>query len=147
MQLKRLEDRVMRDEGYRAKAYQDTQGIWTIGYGTTRLIGRPVQSGDSILPDDAKRLLRADLYTAILDAQGLFERFEEMNSVRQEVLVNLAYNIGRTSLSGFVRLRMAAQQLDYKGMAEEMVDSLWFKQVKSRAQRLVAAMRVGDWTA
>ena len=148
MNLHRLETRVMRDEGYRGNAYLDSAGIPTIGYGSTRLPGfGPVKLGDNITPDDAKTLLRGDLWGAILDAENLFPRFHEMNSVRQEVLANMAYNLGRSRLARFTRMRAAADDLDYQQMAEEMVDSNWYRQVKTRAQRLVVAMRTGDWVA
>lgn len=146
MNLKRLETRVMQDEGFRARPYLDTVGVPTIGYGSTRLLGSPIRMDQgAISADAARQQLRADLWGAILDAQDLFPRFEEMNSVRQEVIANMAYNIGRNRLSGFVKLREAADQLDYEWMAEEMVDSRWFEQVGDRAKRLVAAMRMGDW--
>jgi lysozyme len=146
--LHRLQERVMKDEGFRAKSYLDTEGIPTIGYGTTRWPGMgEVQLGESILPEDAKTLLRGDLWGAILDAEHIFTRFHEMNAVRQEVLANMAYNLGRSRLAGFKKMIAAAFELDYKKMAEEMVDSKWYKQVGGRAQRLVAAMRTGEWIA
>jgi lysozyme len=44
-------------EGYRDHAYQDTGGVWTIGYGHTR----GVKMGDSISHERAEMLLEADL--------------------------------------------------------------------------------------
>lgn len=150
--LKRLEERVMKDEGYRGNAYLDDIAVpptWTVGYGTTRLPGvGPVKSGDYLSPEDAKRLLRGDLFGAILDAESLFSRFHEMNSVRQEVLANMAYQLGGPRLAKFRKLVTASDRLDYQTMAEEMIDSLWYRaQSGHRGQRLVAAMRTGDWVA
>jgi lysozyme len=148
MNLKRLESRLIKDEGYRAQAYLDTAAnppTWTIGYGTTRWINRPVDKGDQVLPSDARRLLRADIFGAILDAQKLFPRFEELSSVRQEVLISMAYQLGGPRFKKFKKMRAAADELDYPKMAEEMVDSKWFRKFTTRAQRLVAAMRTGDW--
>jgi len=148
MNLKRLETRVMQDEGFSARPYLDTEGVPTIGYGSTRLLGRPVQMADpTITADVARQQLRADLWGAILDAEDLFPRLHEMNHVRQEVLANMAYNLGRSRLSGFTKLRAAADLLDFQAMARELVSSKWFGQVGGRAQRLVAAMRTGDWVA
>ena len=145
MNLKRLETRVIQDEGYSSKPYRDSVGVLTIGYGTTRWIGREVMPADKVLPADARRFLRADLYGAILDAQKIFPRFEEMNSVRQEVLANMTYNLGPNRLAGFKKMIAALDDLDYKTAAREMIDAKWFKQVGGRGQRLVAAMRTGDW--
>lgn len=138
----------MKDEGFRGNAYLDTVGVPTIGYGTTSLPGMgPVKMGDFLTPDDAKRLLRGDLWGAILDAESLFSRFHEMNSVRQEVLANMAYNLGRKGLSGFKKMIAAGEDLDFEEMANQGRDSKWFKQVGGRGQRLMAAMRTGDWVA
>ena len=46
-------------EGYSSKAYQDSAGIWTIGYGTTKWAdGRPVKEGDTITEPEAATVLR-----------------------------------------------------------------------------------------
>ena len=146
MNFRRLETQIIQDEGYRSRAYWDEIGKkWTIGYGTTRWFQRAVNKGDRLLPVDARRFLRADLYTALIDAQKLFPRFEEMNSVRQEVLVNMSFQLGRPRLSLFVRLREAADSLDYEKMADEMFHSLWYRQSGRRSERLVVAMRIGDF--
>jgi lysozyme len=144
--LARLEQQIMRDEGFSARPYFDSVGVVTQGYGSTRILGRPVQMDDSaITATVARQLMRADLFEAILDAGDLFPRLQEMNSARQEVLVNMAYNLGRAGLAGFSRLRSAADRLDYSAMAHEMEDSRWFSQVGIRSQRLVAVMLAGEW--
>jgi len=48
-------------EGFRSKAYKDSVGVWTVGYGTTRIRGRAVQSTDSLSEEAAVLALRADL--------------------------------------------------------------------------------------
>jgi len=142
----RLESRVCLDEGFRAEPYLDTVGVPTIGYGTTRILGKAVSMNDSAIDEPtARQLLRADLYLACLDAQDLFMRFDDMDDVRQEVLVNLAYNLGLTRLTGFSRLIQASEILNYTEMASEMRDSKWFTQVGQRAVRLCNAMQAGQW--
>lgn len=145
MKLDRLEQRVMRDEGFSAVAYLDTEGIWTVGYGTTRLFGRPVKEHDSVTPEQARIQLRADLYGAILDTQKLFSNLGALDDVRQEVLANMAYNLGLARLGEFRNLRSAITALEFRRAAEEMVDSKWYTQVGGRGQRLVAAMKTGQW--
>jgi len=51
---------VKAHEGLRLEAYQDTSGIWTIGYGHTK----GVKPGDSISAERAEQLLEADLMEA-----------------------------------------------------------------------------------
>lgn len=142
----RLESQVCLDESYRSMPYLDTVSVPTIGYGTTRILDVPVTLDHPAITESvARQILRQDLFTACKDAQSLFARFDEMNHVRQEVLTNIAYNIGRSRLSGFVKLITAADYLDYDGMAQELVDSKWFHQVGQRGERLALAMKTGEW--
>jgi GH24 family phage-related lysozyme (muramidase) len=48
---------VKRFEGLRLNSYQDSAGIWTIGYGTTRINGMPVTRGMTITQAQADQLL------------------------------------------------------------------------------------------
>ena len=146
MNYARLEARVCLDEGFRAEPYLDTVGVPTVGYGTTRILGRAVSMNDQPIEEPlARQLLRQDLFTACLDAEILFPRLQEMNSVQQEVLANMSYNLGRYRLGGFTKLLFAAESLDYAAMATHMADSKWYNQVGGRAVRLCNAMRDGIW--
>lgn len=146
MKYSRLESRVCLDEGFRAEPYLDTVGVATIGYGTTKINGKPVTLNDKPIEEPiARHILCGDLYQACKDAQALFVRFDDMDDVRQEVLVNLAYNLGRARLSGFVKLIQAAETLNYTEMAAQMRDSKWFDQVGQRGLRLYYAMLKGEW--
>ena len=141
----RLETTVMNDEGFRARPYLDTVGVATIGYGSTFVLGERVSMDwTAITADTARELLRGDLYQALIDAQAVFSRFNDMNDVRQEVIVNMAYNLGRRGLAGFKRMVKKSDYLDYAGMAFEMQNSKWFSQVGLRSIRLVLEMRSGQ---
>jgi len=146
MNFTRLEVRVMNAEGFRPKPYLDTVGTPTIGYGTTSIFGHPVTLQTPILNTVAARqLLRGDLYQALVDAQSLFSRLANMNWVRQEILVEMAYNLGKTRLSNFKRLIAVALELNYPRMGDEMEDSRWHGQIGNRGPLLVTAMRSGRW--
>jgi len=146
MNYQRLDSRICLDEGFRAEPYLDTVGVATIGYGTTRIFGSPVTlSDESISEANAREVMRAELFLSCMDAQSLFTRFDDMNHVRQEVLVNMAYNLGKTRLSGFVKMIEAAETLSYFDMAIQMKDSKWFRQVGQRSMRLYYAMLNGEW--
>lgn len=58
---KRCVELIKRFEGLRLTAYQDSVGIWTIGYGTTRISGRPVQQGETCTKEQAETYLMEDL--------------------------------------------------------------------------------------
>lgn len=147
MNYARLESRVCLDEGYKSMPYLDTVGVPTIGYGTTAILGEPVTMDHPAITESvARQILRQDLYAACMDAQSLIGRFDDLDQVRQEVMANMAYNLGKTRLSGFIKLLAALNNLDYEAAAREMESSKWYEQVKVRAWRLAAAMRAGEWS-
>jgi GH24 family phage-related lysozyme (muramidase) len=104
-------------EGLRLNAYQDSVGIWTIGYGTTSDIV-PVRPGMVITEAQAETLLR----------QGL-ARFEQsvgelitvpLTSDQFSALVSFTYNAGPGSLSEST-LRRKLNNKDYAGAADEFL--------------------------
>ena len=52
---------IKRFEGLRLTAYQDSVGVWTIGYGTTRINNIHVQSGQTVTKAQAEEYLLSDL--------------------------------------------------------------------------------------
>lgn len=81
-----------RYEGLRLKAYQDSGGIWTIGYGHT---GNDVHPHSEITPLEAESLLRADLRTAIDCVNAAVTVPLEQNHF--DALVDFCFNAGRGS--------------------------------------------------
>lgn len=58
----------------------------------------------------------------------------------QEILVNMMFNLGRPRLSKFVNFKSALQEKDWKRAAVEGRDSLWYRQVTNRAERLMSRL-------
>jgi lysozyme len=52
-------------EGLKLKSYQDSVGIWTIGYGTTSIMGSPVGPGMTITEDQANQYLLTHFSTSV----------------------------------------------------------------------------------
>ena len=65
------------------------------------------------------------------------------NSLRQEVLANMCYNLGLPKLLEFRRMWAALSVGNYEQAADEMLDSAWAIQVGARARRLAQIMRDG----
>lgn len=127
------------DEGCRLNAYQDTVGVWTIGYGHTG----GVKKGDKITQKDADDLLLADTLQAAIDASSLPVAFDGLNAVRQAVLINMSFNLGKTRLLAFKRTLLAIAIRDYDNAALYMLQSKWSKQVGNRSIRLAKMMKTG----
>ena len=146
MNFYRFKITIESDEGFCATPYIDSVGVPTIGFGTCEYSpGNPVTMVDPpVDKPTATVFMQTDLWTAVMDAQGLFSTFDQMNSVRQEVCANMAYNLGLGRLSGFTKMIQACDVLDWNTAADEMVDSRWYSQVGTRSMRLVNQMRYGN---
>lgn len=136
MNLSRLYAQLDVDEGRRKKPYRDTEGILSIG------VGRNLEER-GLRDDEIDLLLANDVREAIAEARKLFPNFDELDDVRQEVLANMAFNLGLTRLAGFKRFRAAVRAGNWALAAREMLDSKWAAQVGARAQRLATAMQFG----
>lgn len=128
---------IREDEGELLKAYKDTVGVYTIGVGHT---GPEVTKGLVISPAKSAEYFEGDLKEAIDDAKAYYPRFDELSHVRRAVLVNMAFNLGRTKLMQFVGTKAAIEAGDYRKAALHMMNSMWARQVKGRATRLAKQM-------
>ena len=147
-----------RHEGVVLKVYKDSLGIDTIGIGRN-LAHRGIEVielthmqksmseifKNGITKEDAYFLANRDI--EIVERELLSSRavVKELNAARQKVLVDMGFNMGIPRLNKFFRMWGAIDKQEYKIAAEEMQDSLWAGQVKSRADTLSYAMEHGEF--
>ncbi len=81
-------------EGCQLIAYKCPAGVWTIGWGTTRLIDRPVQEGDMIPQQLADELLRNEVEIKARGVLQLLPLAKDWSGHRIAALVSWAYNVG-----------------------------------------------------
>jgi lysozyme len=129
-----LERLIIRHEGLKLKPYIDTVGKWTIGVGHN-LSDKPL-SKDAVL-----FILADDIHDAVQDAKSCCSVYDELSAVRQMVLVDMAFNLGKARLMAFVRFWNAIHKSDWDEAGEQMLDSKWAIQVGSRAIELALMMR------
>lgn len=135
MNIDRLKRDLRRHEGVRSKPYQDNLGVWTVG------VGRNMNNG--FRPSEIEMLFENDLLEAERAAMALVPMFRLLDHHRQEVLVNMAFNMGQTRLGRFRRMLDAIDRLDFEAAADEMLASTWAAQVGKRAVELAERMRLG----
>ncbi len=152
-----LKNFIEEAQGRRLVCYQNSEGIPCIGVGVNlleernakridvlgRVIGNLSAGREELTDREVDWLLDGDIELAVQDAQHLIANFDELDPVRQMVLVDMVFNLGRHRFAGFKRMRAAIIASRFGEAADEMVDSLWYRQVKSRGVRNVAAMRSG----
>lgn len=130
----------MRDG--RVFPYQDSEGIWTIGWGhNLESKGLPV--------DFADMLFRGDLADAVEDIRHCFSCYDQLSRPRQLVLISMSFNLGRARLAKFVRFIGAVHRGDWENAAEEILDSAAARNplLKARYTTLATMMRenVSQW--
>ena len=130
------------DEGVEYEIYKDHLGYPTFGVGHLVLETDPEHGeevGTPISEDRVKECFEKDLDTAISECNALYEDgvFGDLPGEVQEILVNMMFNMGRTRLSKFKKMHAAILEADWKTAAREGRDSLWYRQVTNRAERLM----------
>ncbi|WP_368537220.1 lysozyme [Enterobacter hormaechei] len=106
-------------EGCKLTAYQDTVGVWTIGYGWTQSVdSKPIRAGMTIKQETAERLLKTGLVSYESDVSRLVK--VGMTQGQFDALVSFTYNLGTRSLSTSTLLRKLNAG-DYAGAADEFL--------------------------
>ncbi|MGQ5800508.1 lysozyme [Serratia sp. IR-2025] len=108
---------IKRFEGLELKAYQDSVGVWTIGYGWTQPVdGKKIGPGMVIDQATADRLLKCGV---VQYEQGVNQLVKVIITQGQfDALVSFAYNLGLRSLSTSTLLRKLNAG-DKQGAADE----------------------------
>ncbi|MCY1425100.1 hypothetical protein D9M71_408800 [compost metagenome] len=136
MNRTRLSRQLEIDEGRRRRIYLDTVGKWTGG------VGRNL-SDRGLSDDEIDLMLSNDIDEAVRIARGLIPNYDQLDDVRQEVVCNMAFNLGIVRLGGFKQFLAALVRHDYQRATAEMQDSKWYGQVGDRGKRLAKAMLEG----
>lgn len=126
-------EQIKIDEGFRGQPYKCTAGKITIGYGRN-LEANPLTKAEAqiLLENDLKKIVKK------LTRYGFYTR---LDSGRRAVILNMAFNLGVNGLMKFKNMIEALELKDYDKAADEMLNSRWANQVKSRATRLAKQMR------
>ena len=140
MDLAAMRKELERDEDRVPWAYPDSLGYWTIGVG--HLIDH--RKGGKLPESIIDALLDFDIAEKVGQLHGQFPWFEDLDEVRQRVLVNMCFNLGIGGLSEFKNMLAAVEGGNYEEAAEQMASSRWATQVGDRATRLIAMMRTGS---
>lgn len=148
-----LIDDLKRDEGFRARAYQDTVGVWTVGYGHAHCDPRAVWTQDRAATQLA---VDVDLTCEHLDRDLPWWR--TLDLVRQDALANMGFNLGvgvapcaahadGTGLQGFPHMLAALKAGDFAHASAQALLSDWAKDppqgVGERATRIANMFRTG----
>jgi len=147
-------DMLSLNESNKPKVYKESKGNRTIGIGFNledagnrnflKQKGININelfAGRELTDRETKTLYNHSLTQAFRDAQSYDPNFAKRPEAVKMALVDMAFNLGLTKLNKFVEMKKVLMNNDYNVAADEMVDSNWYKQVKSRGPRMVEVMR------
>jgi lysozyme len=125
-------------------AYLDTLGIATIGIGHT---GPEVHLGLHWPRDRCFAIYYSDYAIAEGHAPLIIgsDCWYRLIEPRRAVIVDLCFNPGPTRLKGFLKMLAAIKRGDWKAAHDELLDSLYAKQVKTRATMNASVLLTGLW--
>jgi len=152
-------EKLIAHEGLKLHVYQDTLGIDTIGIGRNledrgitkeELDNLDIPTIDhvyeyGITEADAVYLANNDVQIVEEELVRAHPCVDRLDSVRQLILMDMAFNMGVPRLCKFVKMWNAIHEEDYPTAAKEMLDSRWANQVKSRSTILANAMHNGEF--
>ena len=152
-------DKLIEHENLVLTVYKDSLGIDTIGIGRNlkdRGISREeldyldipnmeVVYEHGISEADARYLALNDITIVENELCRVHNCVENLDSVRQLVLMDMAFNMGVPRLCKFKLMWNAIHEQNWEAASREMLDSKWARQVGRRAKILSDAMASGEF--
>ena len=125
MNIDKLREQLIIDEGQVNEIYNDHLGYPTFGIGHLVLEGACFEK---------------DVESVLKDCRILHQAWDGYPEEAKQVIANMMFNMGRTRLTKFNKHNLALQCGDWKTAAAEGRDSRWHKQVTNRAERLMSRL-------
>lgn len=135
----------MENEGFRSLAYWDPIGkCWTCGYGCT---GAGIGPSTRWTQEQGYTAFGNKYTEAFSDAALAVgpTTFVDLYEARQAALVDMAYELGRTSLLKFIGMLGAIRAAQWGTVVSEAQNSRWSEQVPGRASRVEAMFMSGQF--
>ena len=139
MNIEALREQLKTDEGVKYEIYKDHLGYPTLCIGHLITEDDPEHGepdGKEISEDRVNEVFESDVSKFVDEAKILFPYLDDLPEIAQQVIVNMAFNMGRPRLSKFKNFIAGVNDRDWVRAAEEMMDSRWADQVGARATRL-----------
>lgn len=149
---KSLYDQLAQHEGVHNNMYRDSKGVLTIGIGfnledpnNLKILQKhgitQKQLKNGITGKQIEILFNESLSQAKKDAIKFIPDLMSHPVPVQNAIIDMSFNLGYPRLSKFINLKNAIQKKDYLTASKEMLNSLWAKQVKERANYLAELVK------
>lgn len=148
MNVEKLRKQLEIDEGVVYEIYLDHLNLPTFGIGHLVLKSDPEHSlpvGTQISEERVIKAFENDFNITLNECKILYPQWDELPEEVKQVLANMLFNVGRPRLTKFAKMNAAIAAQDWKTAAKEGRDSLWYRQVTNRAERLMSRLEnVGE---
>jgi len=160
-----IQEQLILHEGISLIPYKCTAGKWTIGVGKNledtglyefekkRLLGTyeltrqeviDILQDRHITQEEALYMLDNDIRVIKAELESNYKWFNFLDEVRQKVIIDMRFNLGSAGFAGFKNMIRQLELENYQKVVEEMKNSKWYLQVKTRADRLIKMMLTGQ---
>tara|TARA_R100000231_G_scaffold92580_1_gene69607 strand:- start:2003 stop:2446 length:444 start_codon:yes stop_codon:yes gene_type:complete len=144
MDIDQLRETLKVDEGVKNEIYLDHLGLPTCGIGHLITEDDPehgLEVGTHIDDERVNELFDQDVQVTLGECRLLYNDFDDLPEEAQQIIANMMFNMGRPRLSRFHKMKQAVDGRDWIEAGNQMMDSRWYKQVTTRADRLVRRMQ------
>jgi len=138
--METIKQRIKEHEGYRNTVYSDSLGKSTIGYGHLLLATDNFVEGVEYSKKELDGLFDKDFDTACETANQVIREIP-LNHIAKGVIIEMCFQLGGPRILKFKKMWLALVEQDFNEAANQMIDSVWHKQTKSRCESLAAIMR------
>jgi len=138
--METIKQRIKEHEGYRNTVYSDSLGKSTIGYGHLLLATDNFVEGVEYSKKELDDLFDKDFDTACETANKVIREIP-LNYIAKGVIIEMCFQLGGPRILKFKKMWLALVEQDFNEAADQMIDSVWHKQTKSRCESLAAIMR------
>tara|TARA_R110002020_G_scaffold114164_4_gene262592 strand:+ start:5559 stop:5999 length:441 start_codon:yes stop_codon:yes gene_type:complete len=128
-------------EGVESHAYKCSASKITVG------VGRNIdpEGGIGLSEDEIDYLLQNDIDRVYVELDSEYSWFSDLDSVRQDAMIDISFNLGQTRLRAFKNALAAMASKNWRAAADEFLDSRWSSQVGNRAKTLTEMIRTGRY--
>ena len=138
-----LINELKREEGFRDRVYQCSEGVDTIGYGfNVKYLSKDdlALNGGFIEPmseDVATKILEAKVSKLIKSVDEVYSWIDNLPEVVKIGIYDMIYQLGIKGFGSFVNTQKYLKLLDYPKAIENIKNSKWAKQTPRRANNLI----------
>jgi lysozyme len=143
MDISKLKDQLIIDEGVKYETYLDHLSLKTCGIGHLCREDEPeydLELGAEISEDRVTELFEQDIQSVIQDCKKVYDDWDKLPEEVKQIVANMMFNLGRPRYSKFRKHIQAVMDGRWQESANQMRDSRWYRQVTNRAERLCKRM-------